>query len=59
MPRRPRMPPDRQGPPHRELEAQLERSRLDPTEEPAFFRSLLEATVYIHVPVSDDSKHIR
>jgi len=41
------------------LEARLERSRLDPTEEPAFFRSLLEATVYVHAPVSDDSKHLR
>ncbi|QND81016.1 SseB family protein [Pseudoxanthomonas mexicana] len=59
MPRRPRMPPGRPGLPHHELEALLERSRLDPTEEPAFFRSLLDATVYIHVPVSDDSKHIR
>ena len=59
MPPRPRMPPGHPGPPHHELEARLERSRLDPTEEPAFFRSLLEATVYVHAPVSDDSKHLR
>lgn len=59
MTRRPRMPRGRPAPSHHELEARLERSRLDPAEEPAFFRSLLEATVYIHVPVSDDSKHVR
>lgn len=59
MPRRPRMPLGRPGPPHQELEARLERSRLDPTEEPAFFRSLLEATVYAHAPASDDSTYLR
>ncbi|OZB67337.1 SseB family protein [Stenotrophomonas acidaminiphila] len=59
MPRRPRMPPGRPGPLRHELEARLERSRLDPAEEPAFFRSLLEATVYAHAPASDDSKYLR
>ena len=37
----------------------MERLRIDPAQEPAFFRRLLEATVYVHVPVSDDSKNLR
>ena len=43
----------------RELEAWLERSRTNPAEEPAFFRRLLDALVYVHVPVSDDSGKTR
>lgn len=43
----------------RELEAWLERSRANPAEEPAFFRRLLDALVYVHVPVSDDSGKTR
>ena len=39
----------------RELEAWLERARVNPAEEPAFFRRLLDALVHVHVPVSDDS----
>ena len=44
---------------HVELEAMLEHSRTDPGKEPAFFRRLLDAIVYIHVPISDDSKNVR
>ncbi|WP_449301676.1 SseB family protein [Pseudoxanthomonas mexicana] len=42
-----------------ELEASLERCRTDPGEEPAFFRRLLESTVYAHAPASDDSGRLR
>jgi len=42
-----------------ELEAWLERSRTDPGEESAFFRRLLESTVYAHAPASDDSGRLR
>ena len=39
-----------------DLEAALERARESYEEERAFFRRLLDATVYVHAPVSDDSK---
>lgn len=42
-----------------ELETWLDRSRSDPGEEPAFFRRLLDATVYVHAPASDDSGKLR
>jgi len=42
-----------------ELEAWLERSRSDPAQEPAFFRRMLESTVYAHAPASDDSGKLR
>lgn len=42
-----------------ELETWLERSRANPAEEPAFFRRLLESTVYAHAPASDDSGRLR
>ncbi len=42
-----------------ELERRLERVREHRDEEPAFFRSLLEATVYAHAPVSDDHPRLR
>lgn len=38
-----------------DLEAWMERVRDHPAEEPAFFRALLDATVYVHAPASDDS----
>lgn len=43
----------------RELEAWLERARVNPAEEPAFFRRLLDALVHVHVPISDDSGRTR
>ena len=42
-----------------ELEAWLERSRANPAEEPAFYRRLLCATVFVHTPASDDSGKVR
>lgn len=42
-----------------DLEAWLERARDHPAEEPAFFRALLDATVYVHAPASDDSGKVR
>lgn len=42
-----------------ELEQWLERARTNPAEEQAFFRRLLEAIVFVHVPVSDDSGKVR
>ena len=42
-----------------ELEIRLERAREHREEEPAFFRSLLEATVYAHAPQSDDHPRLR
>lgn len=42
-----------------ELENALQRAMIDPREEPAFFRALLEATVYAHVPLSEDSGRLR
>lgn len=42
-----------------ELEAWLVRARENPAEEPAFFRRLLDATVYVHAPASDDSGKLR
>ena len=42
-----------------ELERQLERARTNPEEEPAFFRLLLDACVYAHAPLSDDSPRLR
>lgn len=43
----------------KELERHLERARKDREAEPAFFRSLLEATVYAHAPLSDDHPRLR
>jgi hypothetical protein len=42
-----------------ELDQLLQRSLDDERLAPAFFRVLLEATVYAHVPVSDDTGRIR
>ena len=42
-----------------ELEIRLERAREHREEEPAFFRGLLEATVYAHAPQSDDNPQLR
>ncbi|WP_396614788.1 SseB family protein [Lysobacter soli] len=42
-----------------DLEAWLERVREHPAEEPAFFRALLDATVHVHAPASDDSGKVR
>lgn len=42
-----------------ELERLLERVRAHPEEEPAFFRCLLDAWVYAHVPLSDDHPRLR
>jgi hypothetical protein len=42
-----------------ELRRLLQRAMTDPKEEPAFFRALLDATVYAHVPISDDSGRLR
>ena len=42
-----------------ELERRLERARTHREEEPAFFRCLLDAWVYAHVPLSDDHPRVR
>ena len=42
-----------------ELERFLERARTRREEEPAFFRCLLDAWVYVHVPLSDDHPRVR
>ena len=42
-----------------ELERRLERARVYREEEPAFFRLLLDAWVYTHVPLSDDHPRLR
>lgn len=42
-----------------ELERRLERARTHQEEEPAFFRCLLDAWVYAHVPLSDDHPRLR
>lgn len=42
-----------------ELERLLERARTRREEEPAFFRCLLDAWVYAHVPLSDDHPRMR
>lgn len=42
-----------------QLERLMQRAIEDKQEEPAFFRSLLDATVYAHVPLSDDSRRLR
>lgn len=42
-----------------ELEERLERARGNPEEDQEFFRYLLEATVYAHVPTSDDAAKLR
>ena len=42
-----------------ELERRLERARSHREEEPAFFRCLLDAWVYAHVPLSDDHPRVR
>lgn len=42
-----------------ELEIRLERAREYREEEPEFFRSLLEAIVYVHAPKSDDHPRLR
>lgn len=41
------------------LEACFERVRGNPAQEPVFFRRLLDAAVYVHVPASDDSGKVR
>ena len=42
-----------------ELDQLSQLSRSDERLAPAFFRALLDATVYAHVPTSDDSGRIR
>ena len=42
-----------------DLERLRQRSIADRREEPAFFRALLDSTVYAHVPISDDSGRLR
>lgn len=42
-----------------ELEERLERARGNPAADQEFFRLLLEARVYAHVPISDDSAKFR
>lgn len=42
-----------------ELERLLERARTRREEEPAFFRCLLDAWIYSHVPLSDDHPRMR
>lgn len=42
-----------------ELERRLERARKNRDEEQAFFRCLLEAWVYAHVPLNDDHSRLR
>lgn len=42
-----------------ELEQRLERARGNPEADQEFFECLLEATVYAHVPLSDDSRQLR
>ena len=42
-----------------ELERSLERARTNREEEQAFFRFLLEAWVYAHVPLNDDHSRLR
>lgn len=42
-----------------ELERSLERARTNREEEQAFFRCLLEAWVYAHVPLNDDHSRLR
>ena len=42
-----------------ELEQRLERARTHREDEPAFFRCLLDAWVYAHVPLSDDHPRVR
>ena len=41
------------------LEKLQQRAMADGREEPAFFRALLEETVYAHIPLSDDSGRVR
>jgi hypothetical protein len=45
--------------PVEELDHLLQRAIADPREEPMFFCALLDAMVYAHVPVSDDSGRLR
>lgn len=42
-----------------ELERRLERARVYREEEPAFFRCLLDAWVYAHVPLSNEHPRVR
>ena len=42
-----------------ELEWRLDRARTHQEEEPGFFRCLLDAIVYAHVPLSDDHPRVR
>jgi type III secretion system (T3SS) SseB-like protein len=42
-----------------ELEELLERARGNPEADQEFFRHLLDATVYAHAPISDDSETLR
>ena len=42
-----------------ELEERLEQARGNPEADQQFFTYLLEATVYAHVPISDDSPKLR
>jgi hypothetical protein len=41
------------------LDKLLQRALVDGREEPAFFRALLEATVFAHVPLSNDTGRVR
>jgi len=41
------------------LDRLQQRAIVDGREEPAFFRALLDATVYAHIPLSDDTGRIR
>jgi hypothetical protein len=43
----------------KELERLMQVAVEDKREEPAFFRALLDAIVYAHAPVSDDSRRLR
>ena len=43
----------------REFEHRLEQVRQNRELEPAFFRCLLDAVVYVHAPVSDDHPRLR
>lgn len=42
-----------------DLDQLLQRALVDGREEPTFFRALLDATVFAHVPLSDDSQRLR
>ena len=42
-----------------ELERLFEQGLASPIHEDLFFEQLMNSMVYVHVPVSDDSKHVR